>query len=192
MNPMTSQAGMKGLERKSVKEDGRVIDLLSFALSFCLFCASSKPTAAAVTIQTSVQQNSNLGSAQKTDMFTSAPRPQRRHGWTESNFKIRSNFTAAVPGLIVGDVNFKFSRFVRNHRFCFLQVLCPTVFVLLGHHVLLKNLVSMTLCPIRWSKKCAILVKCQTSVKQSTAYKVVMMMYMLWVQSMVNCKECYA
>ena len=46
---------------------------------------------------------------------------------------IRCHFTAAVPRLIVNDVNFNFSRFVYKHRFCFLQVWQPTVFASLGH-----------------------------------------------------------
>ena len=62
---------------------------------------------------------------------------------------LRSHFKAAVLALIISDTNFNLSCFVHIHGFHFLQVLCPTVFVLLGHHVLLKNLVSMTLCPIR-------------------------------------------
>ena len=52
---------------------------------------------------------------------------------TESKFMIRSYLTAAVPGLIVSDVNFNFSCSVHNHRFCFLEVWCPTVFVSLRH-----------------------------------------------------------
>ena len=51
---------------------------------------------------------------------------------------IRSYFTAAVPGLIISDVNFNFSCFVLNHGFCFLQVWCPAVFASSGHCVLLK------------------------------------------------------
>ena len=47
-------------------------------------------------------------------------------------------FKAAAPGLIVSDVNFNFSCFVHNHRFCFLPVWCPTVFESSRHSVLLK------------------------------------------------------
>ena len=35
-------------------------------------------------------------------------------------------------------MNFNFSCFVHNHRLCFLQVWCPTVSALLGHHVILR------------------------------------------------------
>ena len=56
---------------------------------------------------------------------------------TKSKFMIRSYFTAAVPRLIFSDVNFNFFCFVHNHRFCFLHVLCATVFASSGHHVLL-------------------------------------------------------
>ena len=57
---------------------------------------------------------------------------------TQSQFMIRSNFTAAVPGLTVSDLNFNFSCFVHNHGSCFLRVWCPTVFASSGHCVLLK------------------------------------------------------
>ena len=63
----------------------------------------------------------------------------RLYSWTKSKFTmIRSYFTAAVPGLIVSDVNFNFSCFVHNNRFCFLQVWCSTAFASSGHNVLLK------------------------------------------------------
>ena len=47
---------------------------------------------------------------------------------------------AAVPGLIVSDVNFNFSCFVPNQGFSFFggQVWFPTVFASSGHCVLLK------------------------------------------------------
>ena len=51
---------------------------------------------------------------------------------------INSHSTAAVPGLIVSDVNFNFSCFVHNHRICFLQVWCPTAFASSGHRVILN------------------------------------------------------
>ena len=65
----------------------------------------------------------------------------RLYSWTESKFMTRSHFMAAVPGLIISDVNFNFSCFLHNSQFCFLQVWCPTgptVFASSGHCVLLK------------------------------------------------------
>ena len=73
--------------------------------------------------------------------------------WIKCNFIIKSHFTAAIPGLIVSELNFNFSCYVHNHGFCFLQDWRPTVPASSGHHVLLK-LVSITLCPIRWKKMC--------------------------------------
>ena len=42
----------------------------------------------------------------------------RLYRWTENKFMIRKHFMAVVPGLIVSDVNFNFSCFIHNHRFC--------------------------------------------------------------------------
>ena len=64
--------------------------------------------------------------------------PCRLYCWTESKFKIRNHFTAAVSWLIVSDVNFNFSCFGHNHGFCFLQVWRPTVFASTKRCVLLK------------------------------------------------------
>ena len=69
---------------------------------------------------------------------------------------IRGHFTAAVPGPIVSYVNFTFSCFVHNHRFCFLQDWCPTVFASSGHRVLLEFGLQDTL-SCKLIKKCATL-----------------------------------
>ena len=69
---------------------------------------------------------------------------------------VRSHFMAAVLGLIVSDKNFNFSCFVHNHRFCFLQVSCLTVFALSGHRVLFKFGLQDTL-SYNVLKKCATL-----------------------------------
>ena len=44
----------------------------------------------------------------------------------------------AAPGLIVSGVNFNYFCCVHNHRFCLLQVWCPTVFASSVHCVFLK------------------------------------------------------
>ena len=67
---------------------------------------------------------------------------------------------AAVPGLIVCDVNFNFSCFVHIHRFCFPQVWCPIiVFTSSRHNVLLKFGLQDTLSDIsdKVLQKCATL-----------------------------------
>ena len=65
----------------------------------------------------------------------------RLYSWTECKFVVRNHSTAAVLGLIVGDVNFNFLCFVHSARFRFLQVWCHSVF---------WNI--RTLCPITfWS-----------------------------------------
>ena len=42
------------------------------------------------------------------------------NSWSKSKFMIRNHSPAAVPGLIIVDVNFNLSCFVHNHWFCFL------------------------------------------------------------------------
>ena len=76
---------------------------------------------------------------------------------------VRSHFPAAVPGLIVSYVKFNFSCFVHNHRFCFLQVWCPTVFASSEHHVLLKSGPQDT-------SSCKVLKKCATLQHFKLAY----------------------
>ena len=122
------------------------------------------------------QQNSSLGSVQCVDQcMRTAEVPcfgwssatmycaQSKHitlflcklySWTESKVMIGSHFTAAVSGLIVCDVNFNCSCFVQNHRFCFLQVRCPTVFASSGHCGLLKFGLQDT-SPYKVIRKCA-------------------------------------
>ena len=51
---------------------------------------------------------------------------------------IRNHCTAAVPGLIISDVNFNFSCFIHNHGLCVLHVWHPIVFASSGHVVQLK------------------------------------------------------
>ena len=65
---------------------------------------------------------------------------------------IRSHLRAAVPGLIVSDVNFNFSCFDHNYGFCLLQVYCfciiktpcPIKIWSPGRYVLYKALKEMS------------------------------------------------
>ena len=60
---------------------------------------------------------------------------------------------AAVPGLIVSNVNCNFSCFVHNHGFCFLQVWCFAVFASLERGILFKFDLQDTL-SYKMLKKC--------------------------------------
>ena len=80
----------------------------------------------------------------------------RLYSLTKSKFMIRSHLTATVS-----DVDF--SPFVHNHGFCFLQAWCPSVFVLLGHRVLLTFGLQDTL-------YCRVLKKCATLLHVTTVY----------------------
>ena len=113
---------------------------INFSICCCCCNAADKPAAAAA-----YPPNSCLRSAQNTDMLTkhrSAFGRQERHVlatvsgnstwskriilcrlyhcWTESKFVMRNHSTAAVPGLIVSEVNFNCSSFVDNQGFSFL------------------------------------------------------------------------
>ena len=61
-------------------------------------------------------------------------------------YQIVIHFTAPLPGLINGDVNFNVSCFVHNHGLCFPQFRCPTVFASSGHRALLTFGLQDTLC----------------------------------------------
>ena len=121
---------------------------------------------------------SSLGSAQDTDMLISASGLQEHHvldeissqvqsaqskhvtpctcrlwSWTESHFMIKNYTMMASPGLIISNMNFNISCIVHKHRFCFLQVWCPTVFASSGH-------VSQNCC-LQDILSCKVLKKCE-------------------------------
>ena len=110
--------------------------------------------------------DSSLRSAQKTEVLTSAlgllghhVLPEvawskhiimimlcRLYSGSESRLMIRNNSRAAVPGLIVGDVNLSFACLVHNevflfsarlvsYCFCINRTLCPIEFWFPGHFV---------------------------------------------------------